>query len=131
MVNILNDLVLKVDASGKITTDGSGTAIPVYVEGDAPSTLPNEYFVVSEDYTSDNVSADNKPYSMLYEFSVKYYTTDPTKLRNRIVAALTLLKSKNYITTGVGYDNGTYQDRQNKWFSKQADVEKIDYDMEE
>ena len=122
MVDILDDLIL---------TDGSGNQIPVYIEGDAPATLPNEYFVVSEDYTSDLVSADNQPQSILYEFSLKYYTTDPTILRSRMVEALALLKSKNYIVTGVGYDNGTYQDRQNKWFSKQADVEKIDYITEE
>ena len=115
MVNILDDLILY---------DSNENQIPVYIEGDAPAELPNEYFTVSEDYTSDHVCADNQPQSMLYEFSLKYYTTDATTLYSRMIEALTLLKSKQYITTGVGYHNGTYED---KWFSRQADVEKIDY----
>lgn len=115
MVNILEDLIL---------FDESGKQIPVYIEGDAPEVLPNEYFTISEDYTSDNVCADNQPKSILYEFSVKYYTEDATTLYSRMIEALQLLRSKKYITTGVGYANGTYEDR---WFSRQADVEKIDH----
>lgn len=115
MVNILDDLILN---------DDSGNPIPVYIEGDAPETLPDEYFTVSEDYTSDLISADNKAYAILYEFTLKYYTINAQTLSSRMIQALTLLKSKKYITTGVGYGNGTYE---KKWFSKQADVEKIDY----
>ena len=115
MINILDDLIL---------TDESGNQIPVYIEGDAPANLPSEYFTVSEDYTSDLVNADNKPYAYKYEFTIKYYTDNAQTLYTRLIAALNLLKSKNYITTGVGYANGTYEDR---WFSRQADVEKIEY----
>ena len=115
MVNILEDLILY---------NEQGNQIPVYVEGDAPDNLPNEYFTISEDYTSDLVSADNQPKSILYEFTIKYYTDNAQTLYSRLIEALQLLKSKNYITTGVGYGNGTYEDR---WFSRQADVEKIDY----
>lgn len=98
--------------------------IPVYTEGDAPSTLPNEYFTISEDSTSDNVSADNEPVSYLYEFSLKYYTTDATSLYTGLIKAMQLLKQKGYITSGVGYHNSTYHD---KWFSRQADIKKIEY----
>lgn len=115
MVNILEDLILY---------DANNNPIPVFIEGDAPDNLPNEYFTISEDYTSDHVSADNQPQSILYEFTIKYYTDDATTLYSRMIEALQLLRSKNYITTGVGYANGTYEDR---WFSRQADVEKIDY----
>ena len=115
MINILDDLIL---------TDGSGNQIPVYIEGDAPEDLPDEYFTVSEDYTSDHVSANNEPQSYLYEFTIKYYTKDASTLYSRMIEALQLLRSKQYITTGVGYANDTYEDR---WFSRQADVEKIEY----
>jgi hypothetical protein len=115
MVNILEDLILY---------DESGNQIPVYVEGDAPEDLPNEYFTISEDYTSDLVSADNNPQSIKYEFTIKYYTDNAETLYSRLIEALQLLRSKKYITTGVGYANGTYEDR---WFSRQADVDKIDY----
>lgn len=108
----------------KIDEDLAGLNIPVYAEGDAPKTLPNEYFTFAEDYTSDNVSADNEPKEYLYEFTLKYYTTNATTLYSRLIEALQLLKTKGYTTTGVGYANGTYQD---KWFSRMADVKKIEY----
>lgn len=108
----------------KIFEDLVELNIPVYAEGDAPKTLPNEYFTFTEDYTSDNVSADNEPKEYLYEFTLKYYTTDARALYSGLLSALQLLKSKGYITTGVGYANGTYQD---KWFSRMADVKKIEY----
>ena len=115
MVNIIEDLIL---------TDEQGNQIPVYIEGDAPDELPSEYFTISEDYTSDLVSADNNPQSILYEFTIKYYTDNAQTLYSRLIEALQLLRNKKYITTGVGYANGTYEDR---WFSRQADVEKIEY----
>lgn len=115
MINILDDLVL---------FDEKNNQIPVYIEGDAPGSLPNEYFTISEDYTSDNVSADNEPQSILYEFTTKYYTDNAQTLYSRLIEALQLLRSKKYITTGIGYHNATYEDR---WFSRQADVKKIEY----
>lgn len=98
--------------------------IPIYAEGDAPEELPDEYFTISEDSTSDNVSANNEPQSVLYEFTIKYYTVNAETLYTGLINALKLLKSKHYITSGVGYSNSTYQD---KWFSRQADIKKIDY----
>jgi len=109
MINIINDL--------------SSLNIPVYVEGDAPESLPNEYYTVSEDYTSGNVFADNEQKSILYEFTLKYYTTNAETLYTGVINALQVLKSLGYITTGNGYANSTYQ---NKWFSRMADVQKIE-----
>lgn len=97
---------------------------PVYIEGDAPAELPSEYFTISEDYTSDNLNADNKPLEHLYEFTLKYYTKDVNTLYTGLQEAITLLKSKGYLIEGVGYHNATYQ---NTWFSRAVDVEKIDY----
>ena len=102
--------------------------IPVYAEGDAPATLPDEYYTVSEDATSDNLNADNQPLQYLYEFNLKYYTTNAETLYSGLINAMQLLKSKGYIVTGVGYRNSTYQD---KWFSRQADIDKIEYLEEE
>ena len=107
-----------------IIADLSELEIPTYIEGDAPSSLPNEYFTINEDYTSDHVSADNEAKSILYEFTLKYYTTDASKIYSGLLSAINLLKSKNYITSGVGYANSTYRD---KWFSRQADIKKIEY----
>lgn len=110
MINIFNDL--------------AELNIPVYAEGDAPETLPNAYFTVSEDATTDHISADNEVKAILYEYTLKYYTNDATTLYSKLIEAMQLLKSKNYITTGVGYANSTYKET---YFSRQADIKKIDY----
>ena len=120
MIRLYDDLII---------LNKNGETIPVYIEGDAPPVedLPNEYFTVSEDYTSNAVSADNKAQAHLYEFTLAYYTTDPTRLYTGLQEAITHLQGKGYDIGGVGYHNGTYH---NKWRSRMVDVEKIDY-MEE
>lgn len=102
-----------------------GERIPVYIEGDAPPVedLPDDYFTVSEDSTSNAVSADNKAQAHLYEFTLKYYTTDVSRLYTGLNEAITQLISKGYDIEGVGYHNETYQ---GKWYSRMVDVEKIE-----
>lgn len=109
-----------------IMLNTSGETIPVYIEGDAPAVenLPDEYFTISEDYTSNAVTADNKARAHLYEFTLKWYTKDPTRLYTGLQEAITHLQGKGYDIEGVGYHNGTYQ---NRWHSRMVDVEKIDY----
>ena len=63
-----------------IMLNSNGEQIPVYIEGAAPAVLPDEYFTVSEDSTSNAVSADNKALERLYEFTLKWYTKDATRL---------------------------------------------------
>lgn len=107
-----------------IILDANGEIIPVYIEGSAPPKLPNEYFTVSEDDTTDNLNADNKPLEHLYEFTLKWYTKDEKRLYSGLIEAITLLKGKGYIIEGIGKKNQTYQ---NTWLSRMVDVEKIDY----
>lgn len=97
---------------------------PIYAEGAAPTTLPNEYYTVSEDYTSTNLSADNEAQEYLYEFTLKWYTNDANTLYSGLDAAIEVLKKKHYILSGVGYYNHTYKET---WFSRQIDVNKIEY----
>ena len=108
-----------------IILNADGEKIPVYIEGDAPPVeeLPHEYFTVSEDYTSNAVSANNKAQAHLYEFTLAWYTTDVTRLYSGLIDAIEQLKSKSYDVEGIGYHNGTYQ---NTWRSRMVDVEKID-----
>ena len=44
MIDIFSDLVLY---------DENNNQIPVYAEGDAPETLPNEYFTINESFTTN------------------------------------------------------------------------------
>lgn len=106
-----------------IILNEDGKQIPVYIEGDAPTDLPKEYFTVSEDNTSNAVSADNKAQEHLYEFTLAWYTKDVTRLYTGLNEAITQLIGKGYDIEGVGYGNGTYQ---NTWFSRAVDVEKIE-----
>ena len=107
-----------------IILNENGEVIPVYIEGDAPTELPDEYFTVSEDSTSNAVSADNKAQAHLYEFTLKWYTTDATRLYTGLQEAISQLISKGYDVEGIGYHNATYQ---NTWVSRMVDIEKIDY----
>lgn len=102
----------------------NGEQIPVYIEGDAPDELPDEYFTVSEDSTTNAVSANNKAQAHLYEFTLKWYTVDAERLYTGLQEAITQLISKGYDAEGIGYHNATYQ---NTWFSRMVDIEKIDY----
>lgn len=108
-----------------IIFNANGEQIPVYIEGDAPAVadLPDEYYTVSEDNTSNAVSADNKAREHLFEFTLKWYTKDATRLYTGLNEAITQLISKGYDIEGVGYKNSTYQ---NTWFSRMVDVEKIE-----
>ena len=106
-----------------IIINANGEQIPVYIEGDAPADLPNEYYTVSEDITSNAVNADNKAQEHLYEFTLAWYTKDPTRLYTGLQEAITHLIGKGYDIEGVGYGNGAYRE----WLSRAVDVEKIDY----
>lgn len=97
--------------------------IAVYQEGDAPQTLPDEFYTISEDATTDNVSGDNEVKQYLYEFSLKWYTKDRSKLYSGLNKAIELLKSKGYIISGLGYSNSTYNET---WVSRQVDVKKLE-----
>lgn len=110
MINIFDDLL--------------DLNIPVFEEGNAPENLPDEYFTISEDYTSDNLCADNEAKEILYEFTIKYYTKDANGIYSGLLNAMNLLKGKGYITTGVGFYNNAYK---NTWFSRQANIKKIEY----
>lgn len=109
MVNIFDDL--------------KALNIPVYTEGDAPSELPNDFYTISEDYTSDNLNGDNKPLEVLYVFTLKYYTKNPNDVYTGLNEAIDLLKNKGYLIDGVGYHSQSY----NGWFAREVDVNKIDY----
>lgn len=108
----------------KINDDLKELNIPCYEQGDAPEELPDEYFTFSEDYTSDNLNANNEALEHLYEFTLCFYTKNIERLYDGLNEAISLLKSKGYIISGVGYKNATYK---KTWYSRMVDVEKIDY----
>lgn len=106
-----------------IILNEKGEVIPVYIEGEAPDDLPDEYYTVSEDNTGNAVSADNKPQEYLYEFTLKWYTKYRERLYSGLQDAITQLRGKGYDIEGNGYKNPTYQ---NTWVSRAVDVEKLE-----
>ena len=114
MVNIYEDLKELEQADGTRKT---------YTEGDAPAELPAEYYTVSEDSTSDNLSADNQAKEILYEFTLTFYTTKAESIYNGILDAIAVLKKKGYIISGVGYGASSYKD----WYARGLDIKKIEY----
>lgn len=108
----------------KIYEDLADLNIPVFAEGDAPQDLPDQYFTFYEDSTLGSVFADNAEKSIVYEWTLKYYTKNAETLYSGLISAMQLLKSKGYITSGVGYANETYR---NTWRSRRADIKKIEY----
>jgi hypothetical protein len=116
MINIVEDLIV---------IDENGEVIPVFIEGDAPETLPDEFYTVLEEYTRDNLNADNETKEILWEFTLKWYTKNSENIFNGLLDAINLLKKKNYIISGgVGQHNATYQ---STWYSRAIDVKKIEY----
>ena len=106
----------------KLHEDLAELGMPVYIEGDAPplDKLEDEFYTVSEDYTSNAVTADNRAREHLYEFTLKWYTKDATRVYSGLHSAITLLQSKGYDISGTGYHNGAYQG----WYSRMVEVEK-------
>ena len=109
MVNLIKDL----EPLGK----------KAYIEGDAPEELPSEFYAVSEDYTGDNLSADNQAKEIVYEFTLTFYTTDARNVYQGILDAKDHLKKKGYIISGVGRGAPSYKG----WHARTIDVSKIEY----
>lgn len=107
----------------KIFEDLQELNLPVYLEGEAPEELPDDYYTFSEDYSSDNLNADNETKEILYEFTLKFYSKDSNRIYDGILNAIALLKKKGYIVGGVGYSAPQYKD----WKCREVDVEKIEY----
>ena len=71
----------------KIFEDLQELNLPVYLEGEAPEELPDEYYTFSEDYSSDNLNADNLTKEILYEFTLKFYSKDSERIYDGILDA--------------------------------------------
>lgn len=90
MVNIFDDL--------------AGVGFPVYQQGTAPAALPDSFFTVWEDYSSDRAHGDNKPRQLEQGWTLIFYTKDKNLIYSGLVAAIKHLKTKGYTIDGQGSD---------------------------
>ena len=87
-----------------IYTDAAAAGFPVYQQGTAPATLPEDFVTVWEDYSDDILHADNKPVQCRHEWTLVFYTTHTNKIFSGLQAVIDALKKRGYSISGQGYD---------------------------
>ena len=87
-----------------IYKDLEKTGLDVWQQGAVPEDMPESYITVWNDSSSDNINADNRTKSIVYQFTVIYYTTDERTIYTKFEEIASLLKEKNYIYSGMGFD---------------------------
>lgn len=75
-----------------------------YQQGSVPSNMPDSYITVWNDNSTDNLNSDNKTNLIEYQFTLIYYTKEWSTMYSVFENIVSLLKTKNYIIDGMGFD---------------------------
>lgn len=79
---------------------------PVFLQGslakDEP--YPDSFFTFWNDDTPDGDHFDNDAISFIWQFTVFFYSNDPTLVNTILNNVRTLLRSNGWIVSGKGYD---------------------------
>lgn len=79
---------------------------PVYLQGslnkDVP--YPESFFTFWNNESPDGNHYNNDTIGYIWYFTVNFYSSNPTLVNTALVNAIALLKSNNWIVSGVGYD---------------------------
>lgn len=100
----------------EIWKDLDETRFDNWEQGSVPKTnIPDSYITYWENTSFDNLNADNQTKEIAYPFTVIYYTKDWDNIYSDFEEIVSLLKSKNYIASGMGFplesDNPEYRAR--------------------
>lgn len=87
-----------------IYKDLEETGLKAYQQGSVPSKMPKSYITVWNDSSTDNLNSDNKTNLVEYQFTLIYYTKDWKTIYSVFENVISLLKSKNYVIDGMGFD---------------------------
>lgn len=87
-----------------IYADLEELGINTYQQGSVPSKMPNSYITIWNDNSGDVLNSDNKTNLIEYQFTVIYYTKKWSTIYSIFENIVDLLKSKNYIASGMGFD---------------------------
>lgn len=87
-----------------IYKDLEETNLKTYQQGSVPSKMPKSYITVWNDDSFDNLNSDNKTNLIEYQFTLVYYTKEWSTIYSVFENIVSLLKSKNYIVDGMGFD---------------------------
>lgn len=79
---------------------------PVFLQGslnkDVP--YPESFFTFWNTPTRDGSHYNDNAISCIWDFSVNFYSSNPTLVNTVLADAIALLKSNGWIISGVGYD---------------------------
>lgn len=65
---------------------------------------PDSFFTVWNNSADDGSHYDNEAINYVWNFTVYFYSIDPTLVNTKILEAKTLLKQHGWIVGGKGYD---------------------------
>lgn len=87
-----------------IYADLEELGINTYQQGSVPTKMPGSYITVWNDFSGDNLNSDNITNIVEYQFTLIYYTKKWSSIYSIFENMISLLKSKNYIVSGMGFD---------------------------
>ena len=108
-----------------IKKDLEETGLMVRKQGSVPANMPDSYITFWGDPSTDNLNVDNKTASVDYPFTVIYYTKDWENLYSRFEEIISLLKSKDYVMDGMGFDIASGLDEYSARCIEVTKIEKI------
>lgn len=65
---------------------------------------PSEFITFWTNYTATNKNFDNEEYSIIWNFSVIYYSNDPAQVETKAALIRAALKNAGFIVSGKGND---------------------------
>ena len=79
---------------------------PVYLQGslEKDEPYPESFFTFWNTETRDGSYYNDDAISYIWDFSVNFYSSNPTLVNTILADAIALLKSSGWIISGVGYD---------------------------
>lgn len=87
-----------------ISKDLEEIGIDFYEQGSVPKVnMPNSYITFWGNPSFDNLNADNRTKEIVYPFTIIYYTKEWGSMSSVFENIVDLLKSKNYIASGMGF----------------------------
>lgn len=76
----------------------------LFLQGTLSDTFPESFVTFWTDYTSDNSHYDDSVHSVDWNFSVIFYSSDPTLVNTKPDEIRSALKSAGFIPQGKGQD---------------------------
>lgn len=106
-----------------IKRDLAELGIKIYQQGSVPKTMPKSYITYWNDYSMDNLNSDNGTDLIEYQFTVIYYTKEWSSVYSIFEKIVSLLKTKGYIASGMGFDMASGMD---DYMARCIEVQKLE-----